>query len=61
MKQWFKEYGVTITFFYILFSFMILLFRITTFDKPIDCEVRYVDIVFPLSRLHCPIGFGWLK
>lgn len=59
MKQWFKDYGSMAIAFYIGFSFMILFFRIARFDKPIDCEVRYVDIVFPLSRLHCPIG--WLK
>lgn len=24
--------------------------------RQIDCKVRYMDILFPLSRLSCPIG-----
>lgn len=23
---------------------------------PMDCEKRYVDYVFPLSKLHCKVG-----
>lgn len=55
MKQWFKDYGLGAIAFYVVLSFMILFFRVAPFNEPIDCEVRYVDIVFPLSRLHCPI------
>lgn len=56
MKQWFKDYGFFVVMMYMLFSFMIMIGRVIRFDRPIDCEVRYVDIVFPLSRLHCPVG-----
>lgn len=47
-----KEWILTALAFYVAFSLMIAFFRLL----PMDCEVRYVDYLFPLSRMHCPVG-----
>lgn len=43
---------------YLLVSALILIIRVAQFNKPIDCEWRYLDLLFPLSRIACPIGGG---
>lgn len=37
-------------------SVYIWMFRLPAFGKPADCEVRYLDFIFPLTRIHCPVG-----
>lgn len=47
-----------ILYLYLLFSLFFLAIRASSYNKPVDCEFRYVDILFPLSRLACPVdGF----
>lgn len=53
-----KEHLFLIIVSYLFVSFFITLMRMaTTYGKPMDCELRYVDFVFPLTRLHCPVSF----
>lgn len=56
MKLWLREHGVFVIAIYVVMSLFFMLIRAGQYNQPIDCEVRYLDIVFPLSRLHCPVG-----
>jgi hypothetical protein len=39
---------------YLVISGFIWFIRLTYADA--DCEPRYIDYVFPISKLHCKVG-----
>jgi hypothetical protein len=48
-------------FIYLIISACLWLIRITPapgneHDYKLDCVVRYIDYVFPITRLHCPVN-----
>lgn len=45
--------------YYVLVTVFIVFMRMAAaIGRPIDCEFRYVDIVFPLSRIACPVDWN---
>ena len=44
---------INILIFYLCVSMVFWVFR---FSLGFDCEKRYIDYLFPLTKLHCPIN-----
>lgn len=53
-----KDFIVVFFVFYIVLSSIFFAIRATPTGHPErtqDCVVRYMDYIFPLSRIHCPV------
>jgi|GEM_PF-3842501 hypothetical protein len=47
-----KEFLLEILIVYLIASMFIWAIRASGGD----CELRYMDFVFPISKIHCPVG-----
>lgn len=53
-----KQSLLIITFLYLLASVLLWFIRVIPAahnKESADCVVRYMDYVFPITRLHCPV------
>lgn len=56
MKDYGFNIGMALIFYFFMSVFALLIRMSPGFGKPPDCKHRYVDYIFPLSKIHCEVG-----